>query len=264
LFDPGVVETLIQIRKHERVISAMDIFWAEILWVDPKAEELSALQLRLENEDFHVVVAKSVQEALDYLRRKSVALVLSEHRFDGKDDGFGLLYALKNDPTLSHIPFVFHASAETADIRQALELGAEDWFQKPSNVEIVAMKVKKILSRVRITPTANTDGVQGNIRDMGMIEMIQILSSANRSVHIVLDNQKSRAEIVMQHGKVIAAVYGDLLGEDAAIEILLLEEGRFRILPLKTPPAANVTMSTDNLVMQSCFQKDTRANLKAA
>jgi response regulator RpfG family c-di-GMP phosphodiesterase len=254
-FDADVLETFIHIRKHERAISAMNIFWAAVLLVDSHPEDLQLLKLRLENDDFHVLIAKSVEEALRILRNENVSLVLSEHRLSG-GNGFELLKAIKNDPALRHIPFVFHAAGGTDLIKQALELGAEDWLPKPHNVEIVAMKLNRIISRLHAEPETHTDGVHGNIRDMGLIEMVQILSAGGRSVQILLENNQTIAELVLQKGQIISAMAGEATGDSAVLEILRWRDGHFRILPLKETPTANVVSSTDNLLLQSCHAEE--------
>jgi CheY-like chemotaxis protein len=251
-----VLETFVHMRKHERVIAAMNIFWAAVLLVDPHPEDLQLLKLRLENSDFHVLTAKSIEEALQALRSERITLVMTEHQLTGDTTGFELLRTLKNDPDLSHVPVVFHAAANNDLIKQALEEGAEDWFTKPTNVEIIAMKLHRIVGRQSADPAAANDGVQGNVRDMGIIEMVQVLNVGYRSVRILLTHGKTQAELVLHKGQIIAATTGKLEGEAAALEVLGWDEGQFRIQPLKQAPPATIRTSTDNLLLQSCYRKD--------
>jgi response regulator RpfG family c-di-GMP phosphodiesterase len=255
VLDSSVLETFIHMRKQERAITAMNIFRAAVLLVDPHPEEVQLLRLRLENDDFHVFTAKSVEEALQLLRREKVSLVVTEHHLDGTGDGFELLRSLKNDSDLARVPIVFHAPANTDLIRQALEQGAEDWFAKPHNVEIAAMKIHRIVSRLHLDSSAK-DGAQGSIRDIGIIEMVQVLSVGGRSVQILLTKANGVAEMVLYKGQIISATTAEVEGEAAALEILGWEEGQFRILPLKDPPPVTIRTSTDNLLLQSCYYKD--------
>jgi response regulator RpfG family c-di-GMP phosphodiesterase len=257
-FDTQALETFIHLRKSERMLSTMDMFQAKVLIIDPNPEEVKDLQLRLENDDRKVRVVSSLDAAMQVLATESVTVVISEFRLPGGDDGLQLLRSLKVDPSYQSIPFLFHASADATQIRQALELGAEDWLAKPHNVDIVAVKVDRLIHRLRSQAESQVAGVRGSLGEMGLIEMVQILGAANRSVHIQLERNGASAELFVHQGKIIAATMGDLVGNQAAIEILLWENGNFGITPLKAPPPANVTMSTDNLVMESCLQKDTR------
>ncbi|MBD2425153.1 response regulator [Phormidium sp. FACHB-1136] len=47
-------------------------------------------------------------------------------------DGYGVLEQLRQDPTTATIPFIFlTAKAETVDLRQGMESGADDYLTKP-------------------------------------------------------------------------------------------------------------------------------------
>ena len=256
-FDSDALETLIHIRKHESAINAMNLFNATVLFVDPHPEELGLLRLRLENDDYQVLTARSVTEALQHLRAQNIALVLTEYTLNANENGFDLLRAIKDDPSLRHIPVILHAAPDTDRTRQALEWGAEDWYPKPVNVEIAALKTIRILGRVR-APASTAQGVQGNLRDLGIVEMVQILCGGGRSVQLVLQNASHRAELAIFGGRVVSANLGHLTGEPAALEILSWHDGNFALRPLRESPPANITISTDNLLLQACLAADHR------
>lgn len=258
-FDANALEVFIHIRKNERMLSAMDLFRASILMVDADAEYMNQLELRLENEDYRVIKTTTVEAALQALQSENITLVLSELVFPGNDDGFRLLKAVKQDVSYRHIPVLFHAPEDSARMKQALELGAEDWIAKPHSIEILTIKLDRLISRLRSDPNSRIEGVRGSIEDMGIIEMVQILSAGSRSVQIQIEKNGGTAEMIMQKGRIVAATLGRLTGDEAAIEILLWESGSFCISPLRITPTTTVTMSTENLIMQSAFQKDTRA-----
>ncbi|MEI6082730.1 MAG: response regulator [Verrucomicrobiota bacterium] len=263
-FDPQVLETFIHLRKSEQTISAMNIFWAAVLIVDPNPADQQLLRLRLENSDLHVATATSVEEALQQLRAQPFTLVLTENKLAGRGDGFELLRTVKSDPELRRIPVVFHAMADNDLVKYALELGADDWLAKPHNVEIMAMKLQRIIARQHTTKDGSGgDGVHGTLREMGIMEMVQILSAGNRSVKISLETAQHTGELILQQGQIIAANRGDLTGESAALELLSWEDGQFRILPLRDNPASTIRTSTDNLLLQACHAKDKKANPQA-
>lgn len=258
-FDAHALEIFVHLRKSERMLSKMDMISAKVLIVNPNPEEVSQLQLRLENDDCRVLVVNSVDAALKAVATESITLLLTEFSFGNNEDGLRLLRTLKVEPAHQNIPVFFLSSGHVEHMKQALELGAEDWFPKPYNADIISLKLDRFIKRLRNEPGAAAEGVRGSLRDLGLIEMVQILGAANRSVRIALDRDGVTAELVVHCGKIISATQGELTGNHAAIEILLWEEGNFHILPLKTPPATTVTMNTDNLVMESCLQKDSRA-----
>jgi CheY-like chemotaxis protein len=51
-------------------------------------------------------------------------------------DGYGVLAALRQDPATATIPFIFlTAKADKVDLRQGMELGADDYLTKPFTTE---------------------------------------------------------------------------------------------------------------------------------
>src|SRR5690606_3508312 len=63
-------------------------------------------------------------------------------------DGFGVLFRLSKNQQTATIPFIFlTAKAERADMRKAMELGADDYLTKPfDDVELltaIEMRLKK-------------------------------------------------------------------------------------------------------------------------
>lgn len=256
--DPQALESFVHLRKNEQVISAMNIFWAAVLIVDPNADQLQLLKLRLENADFHVETAKTLEDAIHKLRQNNFTLVITEHKLDGRGDGFELLRTMKLDPELRRVPVVFHAVGATDLMKYALELGAEDWLAKPHNVEIMAMKIQRIVARRHSSNDAHSDGVRGQLRDMGIMEMVQILNAGNRSVKITLERGQETGEIALQNGHIINAQAGDLRDEPAALALLDWEDGQFRIAPLRDNPPVTIRTSTDNLLLQICYLRDKR------
>lgn len=263
IFDAGVLDVFINIRKKELAINSLNLFTNTVVVVDPEPDALRPLLLRLERADYRLITARTPTEAIPILRSQPVALVLTEYKF-AFENGFILLQQMKSDPRLKHIPVVFHADADDQRIKQALELGAEDWISKPHNFEILAIKLFRIMERQSGQSCHNDDGVQGNIRDLGVIELVQVLSSSNRSAVISIDHGAHKGELYVQGGQVIHAVLSELTGDLAAVEIMLWEDGHFLITPLKSAPMPTVTMSTDSLVLEACLQKDLRSHARAA
>lgn len=63
-------------------------------------------------------------------------------------DGYGVLTTLRRDPVTAIIPFIFMtAKATKAELRQGMELGADDYLTKPSTVEellgAIAVRLEK-------------------------------------------------------------------------------------------------------------------------
>src|SRR6476469_5413528 len=73
-------------------------------------------------------LAADGNEGLDALRRQPPDLVLCYINMPGLD-GFGVLKAIRADPDLAPLPFVFLTSE--FDVRAGLVSGADDYLTKP-------------------------------------------------------------------------------------------------------------------------------------
>lgn len=101
---------------------------------------------KLQSKGYHTVDAASVQEAYQLLSKEAINLVLSD--VDMPDNnGFDLLRAIKNDPVLEDIPFVFWTTETDNDkIRFANEVGLATFIQKPFREEKFFTEIDRAMS----------------------------------------------------------------------------------------------------------------------
>jgi diguanylate cyclase len=103
----------------------------------------------LQAEGFEVLLADNGAEALVLAREQLPELVLSDVSMP-QLDGLQLLAALRADPLTAELPFVFlTARADRADIREGMNLGANDYLTKPFQREELLTLVRAQLGRAR-------------------------------------------------------------------------------------------------------------------
>jgi eukaryotic-like serine/threonine-protein kinase len=67
-------------------------------------------------------------------------------------DGLNLFLQVKNSPITRHIPFIFLTTTNDVEMRVALlEIGVEDYWNKPFDVREVSVRAKRILDRINRT-----------------------------------------------------------------------------------------------------------------
>lgn len=85
----------------------------------------------LELEGFSVIFADNGLLGVLMARAERPDLIICDIMMS-ELDGYGVLEQLRQDATTSTIPFIFlTAKAETPDLRQGMELGADDYLTKP-------------------------------------------------------------------------------------------------------------------------------------
>ena len=116
----------------------------KLLIVDDNADMLSFVSNCMA-EVYQVSTATDGDSALSILQHEQIDLVISDVMMPGID-GFELCRRVKSDISLSHIPVIL-LTARTTDVSriEGLQLGADDYLTKPFNVEVLRLRVKKII-----------------------------------------------------------------------------------------------------------------------
>jgi len=103
-----------------------------------------------ENAGYGVLQAGDGQTALDLARVERPSIVLLDLRLPVLD-GYQVCQRLKSDPTTSQIPIIMITAFLTGsnDTVRGIEYGADDYLNKPVDLDVLAARVKMILRRVR-------------------------------------------------------------------------------------------------------------------
>jgi len=117
-----------------------------ILIVEDEDFLIRALEDNLTAEGYTVDIAKNGEEALEKIGKKKPNLVLLDLLMP-KKDGFYVLEEVKKNPEWKLIPVIVLSNlGGDADIKRALEMGADDYFVKSQHpIQEVMEKVKDYL-----------------------------------------------------------------------------------------------------------------------
>jgi len=85
----------------------------------------------LQSGGFEVIIAEHGESGVELAKQYLPDLIICDIMMPGLD-GYGVLTALREDPTTAMIPFVFLTAKTTRDdLRQGMNLGADDYITKP-------------------------------------------------------------------------------------------------------------------------------------
>lgn len=105
------------------------------------------IQQILELNEFETVVASDGQSGLDSAKRFLPDLILCDMMMP-ELNGYEVLAALRQDPATVMTPFIFlTAKADRMDVRQGMELGADDYLAKPFDSEELLKAINTRLER---------------------------------------------------------------------------------------------------------------------
>lgn len=142
-------------------------------------KEMSAFIADEVNENYNVLVAGNGSEALDWLKKQSVQLIISDVMMPVMD-GFALLQHVKADIEFSHIPIILLTAKNTMQSRlEGLELGADAYIDKPFSTSLLMAQISNLLSnRDNIrkfyfnSPIANMKSMAYTKADEGFLEKL--------------------------------------------------------------------------------------------
>ena len=118
-----------------------------ILIVDDNPLIVNVLQSLLQAENYQVSISSNGAEALQVLGSTSIDVIVCDVMMPTMD-GYELHDQVRNNPDLSHIPFIFlTALNEDSEVNRGRETGADDYLCKPfdprSLLSIIKGKVKR-------------------------------------------------------------------------------------------------------------------------
>lgn len=118
-----------------------------ILVVDDEQDIVDLISYNLSKEGYEVATANNGTDAVEVAQRLRPDLVILDIMMPGMD-GFEVCRALRQDSSLQSMAIVF-LTAKAGEIDQilGLELGADDYIQKPISPRVLLARVKTILRR---------------------------------------------------------------------------------------------------------------------
>ena len=118
-----------------------------VLVIDDDPVIVELLRVNFEIEGFEVVSAGDGREGVERAKRERPDLVLTDIMMP-RFDGLQLLRQLKDDPATRSLPVILlSAKAQSAEVQQGLELGADDYVTKPFDPLELIDRVNAVLAK---------------------------------------------------------------------------------------------------------------------
>ena len=129
---------------------------ADILIVEDNNEIAEMLKDFLIVEKYSVLIAKSGEQALELYERYGAGIVILDIMLPGID-GFAVCKRIRehnNTPIL-----IVSAKCEKEDKLNGLQLGADDYIEKPYDIDIMLAKIRVIFNRTYNTKKIKFDNI---------------------------------------------------------------------------------------------------------
>lgn len=144
-----------------------------VLVVDDSHDMIDFLRDGL-GAEFHVITAPDGASALKLLSSIRPAIILTDLMMPGMD-GIELCRRIKADPNLATTPIIILTAKHDVDAKvEGMTVGADDYITKPFNIDLLILKMKKLVSLTRSSGRAlinpEPDSIQITPLDEKMVE----------------------------------------------------------------------------------------------
>jgi two-component system KDP operon response regulator KdpE len=181
-----------------------------ILLVDDETRLTTMMRMNLETDGMRVHVAASGRDALDALREEMPDLVLLDVMMPNMD-GFETLRRIR---LASQVPVIMlTAMNEENDRIKGLELGADDYVNKPFNYREVLSRIRAVLRRHYLPAPATMGHITVDDRLTIDFQKREVLINGERvnlrpTEYRLLYHLVQRAGYVVNHNDLLARVWG--------------------------------------------------------
>ena len=103
----------------------------KILLIEDNPNVLLNTSRMLQAEGYMIISADNGRTGLEMAQQHIPSLIICDIMMP-EIDGYGVIAALRNNPSTTTIPFIFlSAKSDKNDFRQGMELGSDDYLTKP-------------------------------------------------------------------------------------------------------------------------------------
>ncbi len=129
-----------------------------VLLVDDNDDVLRMLKMTLEHNDFEVVSAKSVTDALNHIVTQSFDVLITDLHMPDAGDGFAVVTAMRHAQPQA-LTLVVSGFPDVKEAMAAILLQADDVLVKPFDVKQLADRVRNKLQEIHRAPRAAKESV---------------------------------------------------------------------------------------------------------
>ncbi len=235
----------------------------KILIVDDNPHVLKLLSISLQKAGYEVQTAENGDQGIELVNKFKPDLVISDVMMP-QTDGIEFCWMVRENSEIPMVPFIFLTSLNDQDMEiRGFRAGADEYLIKPVDRTVLLEKVETLLKRAKRVKTVEDEqvsqkkGFEGNIADLSLAEMIQLLNLNKRSgtMEIIADK---KGRIIFENGEMIYSIYDDkFLGEEAIAKLVMLKQGVFKFEPVvEQKVERNIQGSTMNVLLEACRLMD--------
>ena len=257
-----VARTLLEMIEEKMLAGATDERFSRILILGESEPELERIVERLKRESFHPTVVQKEKVFVSLYQRgvPDMVILLEQGNSGQLEATVDRLFDQGID--LSAVPTFVLAETVTSQLSALLEKGIEDIVPMGDNLNMLAAKMNRIRARVKARENSHRIGIsneagsvtQGQLSDMNLIELLQVLGMSRKTAHISIASPGGELAVYLHDGDIIHARFGEQIGVEAVHLGIAWIEGIWTMNNIEESdlPARNVHESNQSIIMEGC------------
>jgi hypothetical protein len=157
------------------------------------------------------------------------------------------------------------SSSKSLSTTGTFSLGiAEDREQVKESEKTTGMtEMQRLLSKQReVNNKIQAVSLEGDLEKLQLSAVLQSLSLTKMTGRLAIVGPDCGAEIYVVEGKPCHATTGDAIGDNALIELLSWDSGKFRLMENQRPTVTTVTKRLETMLMEGAALQDQYQHLK--
>lgn len=257
-----VAKTLLEMIEEKMLAGATDDRFSHVLILGESEAKLDRIVERLKRESFHPTVEQTETGFVSlYQRGVPDMIILLEH------DDPGHLKAMVDrlfdqGVELSAVPTFVLSESVTSQLSALLEKGIEDIVPMGDGLNMLAAKMNRIRARVKATEDSRRISAssgqgpvtQGQVSDMNLIELLQVLGMSRKTAHLSIVSPEGELSVCLHDGEIIHARCGDMVGVEAVHMGIRWTTGTWTMNNVDESdlPKRNVHETNELIIMEGC------------
>lgn len=225
----------------------------QVLLVDDEITLLTLLKRGLSgySDRFSVLTAENGKQAVEIMNKETISVLVTDLSMPVMN-GFELLsFAMEHFPGLPCIAMTAH---DVSKMKQTLPKGLLGVMPKPFSIPDMAAAILKAMEKER------PEGAMRGISVPGFVQLIA-LEQATTLVEVQEKGRLEKGLIFFEDGEAVNAKLGDVIGEEAAIRILAMDNAIIRMVKKdRNAIQKKIRQSLNSLILEAMRRKDEQAS----
>jgi len=225
------------------------VMMEEVIFADDGPTFHSVMDAGLKNyeNEFKLIHAENGKKAIDILGRQPISAVITDMIMPGINGVTLLKYLEHNFPEL---PCIVLSAYNTPKIKDQVSAKGYSFIEKPVQPQLLANTIKNTLAHSR-----KMFGL-GKLSLSGIVQLIEY-EKESCIVGVVLSNEE-KGTLLFYQGELYDAYYGEIQGEEAAIQLVAFENKQitYRSLPLNKKLDRKIHLGVQSILLQGVQKRD--------